>query len=301
MVFEINFDDTEPMDDDGYLQPTPVKPPASSSAKSESSTSPLVKAKPAPTLPEIPPKETSPDQAARDLSSSSTLSSWQKAEIEEEPWEEVNVEEVQQIPVPKQPETPKKAGNPLENKENLKTPNRNPLTTTPQKDQFLTPSVVKNRDYPRTPSTASPNFNWEQALPVMLAQLEAGTLRDDIFRKLARLSRNNIEGVWKVNFQTIYRLSSEFLLNGANTDLIQREKCLELLTDMLCFQKDHFAGKEEDVLRLLLKIEKDPNPSVSHQLSFSLSSSHCQFFINHVGFLLFVFFPVFPCRSNTPL
>lgn len=119
-----------------------------------------------------------------------------------------------------------------------------------------------------TPSTASPNFDWDKNLPVLLAQLEGGRPRDDLFRKLGRLSKVNVDQVWRTNFGAILRLSSEFLEKPAASDPLQRERCLEFLKEMLVHQSDYFEGRVTDILKLLLKVEKEPNPAVEQPSSF---------------------------------
>ena len=99
----------------------------------------------------------------------------------------------------------------------------------------------------------------------MLAQLDAGNLRDDIFRKLTRLSRTNIESIWEANFERIFEVTSRFLQTQSKTDSLQKEKCLELFKEMLVNQKDHFSGRCNEAFQLLLQVEKDSNPAVCLQ------------------------------------
>lgn len=156
-MFTIKFDDFEAGEE--LLETTPSKPSKPAPALGKKDDSPAVSSTPAPTVP------------ASDSQSSSTSSSWNKAEAEEEPWVEVDYDKdiapaaaaaaapvtaaapvLKQSPekkaaaAPLQIETPKKAKQ--ENKENLGGHNSNP--STPQKDTFLTPSIIRNRDFPST-------------------------------------------------------------------------------------------------------------------------------------------------------
>ena len=151
--FVINFDDDLDPADGDFLQPTPAKAAVSSPAKKESPPAPVVSdpfvAAPPATSGELN-GATSVDEGV----ASSTLSSWQQADPEEEPWVEVDfdkdvapakqVSPEKEKKAPLQVETPKKAR--LENKENIGDQNSNP--STPEKDIFLTPSIIRNKDFP---------------------------------------------------------------------------------------------------------------------------------------------------------
>jgi len=153
MRFEINFDDVEPMEEDEVVaaKPTPAKPLAqlASPLKAEAPSKPLPVAEPPTTptkKPAAPRKEEVP-AVSREPSASSTSSSWHKAETEaepeEEPWEEIDYEK--EVNGSKQ--TPSKSVR-QENKENL-----HPVT--PKKDEFLTPTVLKHRDFPSEPNNST--------------------------------------------------------------------------------------------------------------------------------------------------